>query len=249
MGPQIRIGFAVGVALTLSACGTLYKLDVTAYSEPDIELEKSYVVLSGSPHIDVRSTEFQEYANLLERALAPKGYRRVSDQELSAAALGIYVSVSVGDPSKRIHKVSTAMYETPFGDGSQDIDRSGGSSSGGSGQSGQQSVPIPKAQTEILTGYDELGFGTTVYTKHMNLVAIDLQRYIKDISNVGREKAVPKEVWSIDIETTGQPSDLADVVPVMVAAGQPYLGASTEDVVQIKINSSDSRIAAIKGGR
>ena len=54
---------------------------------------------------------------------------------------------------------------------------------------------------------------------------------------------------SIDIETTGQPSDLADVVPVMVAAGQPYLGASTEDVVQIKINSSDSRIAAIKGGR
>ena len=64
---------------------------------------------------------------------------------------------------------------------------------------------------------------------------------------VGREDAVPREIWSIDIETTGKPSDLAEVVPVMLAAAQPYVGESTDDVVQVRMNGTDRRIDRIKG--
>lgn len=250
MHSRIQIGVAAGLALGLSACGTLYTLDVTAYNNPNVELGKSYVILSGNPDVGVNSPEFLEYASQVERALAPKGYRRVGEKALTEAALGIYVAVDMGDPSKRYHSVSTAVYEQPFGDGSQDIDRSSGGSAGGSGggQSAQPSVPAAVEASEFLTGYEETGFATTVYTKHLNLVAVDLQKYIRDINSVGRADAVPKEIWSVDVETTGQPDDLHEVFPVMIAAAQPYLADSTRDVVQVKISESDKRVNAIKRG-
>ena len=104
-----RIGIAAGVALALSGCGTLYTLDVTAYNNPNLELDKTYVVLSGNPNLDVNSVEFQEYAAQVERALSPKGYRRIDEDQLSDAALGVYISFGVGDPSKRVQAVNTAI--------------------------------------------------------------------------------------------------------------------------------------------
>ena len=102
---------------------------------------------------------------------------------------------------------------------------SGGGSSGGGGTTGAQTMPTTPAP-EYVSAVEETGFATTVYTKHLNLVAIDLQQYIKDIGEVGRQEAVPVEVWSVDIETTGQPSDLSEVFPVMMVAGNRLLAAA-----------------------
>lgn len=249
MNSPTRIGVAAGVALALSGCGTLYTLDVTAYNNPNLELDKTYVVLSGNTELDVNSPEFQEYADQVERALSPKGYRRVDEDQLSKAALGIYVSFGVGDPAKRMQAVNTAIYERPFRENSSTTVRTsgiGGGTGSGGGSSGQQ-TPARLPEAEILTGFEKSGYATTVYTKSLNLVAIDLQEYISSIAKVGRSEAVPREVWSIDVETTGQPSDLSDVVPVMVAAGQPYVGDSTDTVVTVKMSDSDRRIDAIRG--
>ena len=62
----------------------------------------------------------------------------------------------------------------------------------------------------------------------------------------GQEEAVPFEVWSIDVETTGSPGDLNEVVPVMVAAAEPYITERTDDVVRVKLNGTSKRISAIK---
>lgn len=251
MHSGIRLGVAAGVAIGLSGCGTLYTLDVTAFNNPNHDLSKTYVILSGNPDINVNSPEFQAYADQVERALSPKGYQRLTEDEVSSAALGVYVSVDMGDASKRFHKVSTAVYETPYSENSLDVLRSSGNApagGGGGGQQGQQATPIKSPEREVLTGYEQAGFATTVYTKHLNLVAIDLQKYIRDIASVGRSDAVPTEIWSINVETTGQPKNLDEVVPVMVAAGQPYVGASTDDVVTIKMSGSDKRINSIKEG-
>jgi hypothetical protein len=239
---------AVGLtctAIVLSGCGTLYNLQVTAHNSPNIDPGKSYVILSGNPELRVASPEFIEYANQVERALDSKGYHRVADGDLAAAALGVYVSAAISDPARRYNEVSTGMYETPYGDETGSQGRSGGSSSGGGGTSGQQSAPTAPAP-ELLSGIKNSSFATTVYTKHLNLVAVDLQKYISEINSVGREDAVPVEVWSVDVETTGQPSDLSEVFPVLVAASQPYLGDKTEDVVILKMSGSDKRVTQIK---
>jgi len=238
------------IALTVSGCGTLYKLDVTAYNNPNIDVGTSYVILSGNPDIPVSSPEFVEYASQVERALEPKGFTRVADDDPTKAALGIYVSMAVSDPAKRYHSVQTGLYESPYADESAAAVRGSGQSGGsnpGSGGTSQAKMPASPAP-EMLSGVAENSFATTVFTKHLNLVAIDLQSYIKEIAEVGREDAVPVEVWSVDIETTGQPSDLSEVFPVMVAAGQPYLGDSTDDVVQTKLSGSDQRVQHIKSG-
>jgi hypothetical protein len=239
-----HVGGITGVALGLSACGTLYRIDVTAYNDPKVELEKTYVVLSGTPEIQVNSPEFNVYADQVERALAGKGYRRLAANELADAALGIYFSADIGDPSKRYHTVATGFYESPYAENPTSVVRSSGQNSGG-----QRPPPPPPPPPEALTGYEETGFATTVFTKHLNLVAVDLQEYLKDIAALGREQAVPREIWSIDIETTGKPADLMEAVPVMLAAGQPYLAESTDDVVQVKLSDSDSRVGQIKGSK
>ncbi len=254
---MIRYSFAAGgvagLAVALSGCGTLYKLDVTAYSDPRAELGKTYVVLSGDPDLDVNSAEFAEYAKQVERALAPKGYQRVSGNDLSAVDLGIYLAADISESGKRYHKVSTPMYEGPTPDNLGAATTSyggppsgGGSGGGGGGQQGM-TVEVPPQPREILSGYEQTSFATTVYTKHLNLIAVDLQQYLQDIARVGREDAVPREIWSIDIETTGKPSDLTEVIPVMLAAGQDFVGESTEDVVQVRMNGTDRRIGQIKG--
>jgi hypothetical protein len=241
-----RISGAVALAIGLGGCGTLYKLDVVAFSEPDYEIGKTYVVLSGDPNVSVDSPEFNQYADQVERALAAKGYERVGEDELSTAALGIYLTTGISDPSKRYHEVKTGVYEAPYALENQTaITRSGTNSSGG--QSGGQPTPVPIPREQMLAGYEKAGFATTVYTKHLNMTAVDLQQYMQDIAKSGDAAATPKEVWSIEIETTGKPSNLAEVIPVMLAAGQPYVADSTEDVVRIKLSESDKRIDNIRG--
>lgn len=242
-----RNGTTVILALSLSACGTLYKLEVAAASDPSANFDKTYVLLSGNSGLDMKSPEFNEYSAQIERALSLKGYQRLGEDQLSAAAVGIYLSVGMGDPSRRVHTVSQGLYETPYAENSTAVVRASGNNSGGGGQSGQQqSNPVSTPAPEVLTGYQNTGFATTVYTKHLSLVAIDFPSFVSDVARVGRENAKPRTIWSIDVETTGQPSDLSEVVPVMIAAATPYVGTTTDGFVQVKLSSDDKRIQAIK---
>lgn len=236
---------AAGVSLAcvvLTGCGSLYKLDVIAYNNPAVTTDKDYVFLSGSPRLPLGSPEFEDYARKVEAVLDEKGYRRIDGDELSEADLGIYLALGIGPPEKRTHKVSRGMYESPLGQGPlEDVKNSGSGGAGG----GSPPPPPPPAPDPLLVGYEELGFKTTVYTKFTSIVAVDLQQYLRDIESLGREDAVPKEVWRVEIETTGTPSDLSEAAAVMLVGVKPYIEKSTPDVVSIKVDSSDSRVRTI----
>lgn len=244
-----RVGIVAFMSVFLSGCGTLYKLDVIAAADSSKSFAKTYVLLPGSPELDIESADFDSYAAVVERSLEPMGYIRQDVDQLSFAALGIYVSAGIGNASKRVHTVTQPIVETPYPENSPGAVRSSGSSSGsgGSGQStGQQPPPATMPTREVLTGYQRSGFVTTVYTKYLSLRAIDLPGFAEEVARVGRDNAVPVTIWSIDVETTGQPSDLNEVVPVMVAGGQAYIGKTTNGYVQLKISSTDKRIRAIQ---
>jgi hypothetical protein len=243
MYPVARLVGIAGLAIGLSACGTLYKLDVTSYSDPGAEVGKTYIILPGSSSLDINSQEFDTFAAQVERALDTKGYTRVPGEDLSSAALGIYISAVISDPSKKFHTVTSGVYEKPYAENTTSAVRSSGNSGS---QNTQRPVPVPAPTPEVLAGYEQAGFATTVFTKQLNIVAVDLQRYLRDIATVGKSEAVASEVWSVDVETTGQPSDLSAAVPVMVAAGMPYIGASSESVVSVKLSETDPRVTAIK---
>ncbi len=238
MNSMIRICGVACLALNLSACGTLYKLDVYAINDPSQDLGKTYVILSASPELGVNSPEFMAYANQVEKVLQPKGYVRSEGTDLSSVALGVYLSANISDPSKKYYKVKTVVYENSSNDDNEPNSRR---------SSSPTKPPKPLEPTQdINPDVAESGFATTVFTKHLNLVAFDLQKYLQDIAAKGQEEAVPFEVWSIDVETTGSPGDLNEVVPVMVAAAEPYITERTDDVVRVKLNGTSKRISAIK---
>lgn len=245
MNSLTRICGVACLTLSLSACGTLYTLDVYAVNDPEHDLDKTYVILSANPELKIDSPAFISYASQVEKALAAKGYERKSGDDLSSVALGIYLSANISDPSKKYHMVQSGIYEaSSYSEDSPGSTRNSGGNT--PGQNPQAPVTPPQAQPEILAGIEETGFATTVYTKHLNLIAFDLQKYLQDIATVGREEAVPAEVWSVDVETTGQPSDLLEVVPVMVAAAEPYMTERTDDVVRVKLDGASKRVGAFK---
>jgi len=243
-----RYALVSSCVLGLSACGTLYKLDVDANHQADALPGKTYVVLSADPSLDVKSAEFGQYAGQLERALQPHGYTRVANDAVADAALGVYISAGVGDARKSYHTVNRAIYETQ--------DRSGGAGVAARNadqrqQQGGKSVGGPtsldRTPEQQLSGYEKNAFATTVYTKHLSVMAVDLQQYLNDIQTNGRDKAVPQELWSVDVETTGSPESLARVMPVMIAASQPFLGTGVDDNVQVSLSEGDRRVRSIKG--
>ena len=253
MTSMIRIGGLTGLALCLSACSTLYAVDVTAYSNPNVELDKTYVLLSGSPNLDMKSPEFDEFANQVERALAPMGFQRVSGDDLSSVALGVYIASDVGEAKKRFHSVTTPLVESAYTEDAIAGTRSEIQSGGGGNSQTQGNTPLlpPPADERIdpHVGYERTAFATVVYTKYLNLMAVDLQKYLRDLSSAGQSGAVPREIWSVDIESTGQPGTLIEAFPVMIAAGQPYLTGTTDEVVRVKISATDKRVNAIKGSQ
>jgi hypothetical protein len=249
MNSLTRIGSVAGLAMSLSACGTLYKLDVVAHNNPNHDLGSNYVILSSDPKLDVNSPDFAKYASQLERALAAKNYHRVAEENIDDADLAIYFFAGISDPAKRYHEVNSAVTETAYDTTSTREAQTVGGGQGGGGSQGQgnQTRSIEPPPPDVLIGYEKRQFATTVYLKHLNIQAVDLHSYARDIKQLGRDKAVPKEIWSVEVDTTGSPSDLDEVVPIMIAAAQPYFGVSTDDNVRVKMSESDSRISSIKG--
>ncbi|WP_156762700.1 hypothetical protein [Woeseia oceani] len=238
----------VGLVLSVSACGTLYELDVSAHKSNVSAPGNTYIILSNDQDFPLESPQFDQYASQLERAMAEHGYQRIAEDQLNAASFAIYVSADISDPKKSYHTVSRAMYETPYTQGASAAARNtGSSSSGGQGaQSAGQPTVLDLPPVEQLSGYEQNAFATTVFTKHMSLVAVDLQKYLSDIKQRGRSNAVPEELWSVDVETTGSVDDLLEAVPVMIAAAEPYLGDSTEEQVRISLSEGDKRVRRIR---
>jgi hypothetical protein len=242
-----QIGSAVGLTLTLSACGTLYKMDVAAYSSTSDSLGNTYVILSADPKFTIGSPEFELHADQLERALDAKGFQRVSGDNLAEAALGIYLSTSISDPSKVFRYSAAPVYSESSTESMESANKDSSSTGRTKMVTNGMFDTLPGAPTETLDGYQQNGFATTVYTKQMNLIAVDLQRYLQDIQSRGRSDASPIEVWSVDIQCTGQPSSLSEVIPVMIAAAEPYIADETGDVVRVRLSETDKRVSRIKG--
>ena len=242
-----KIGSTMGIALTLSGCRTLYKIDVAAYAHADESLGNTYVILSADPKMRLQSPQFELHASQLERAMSKRGFERVSDEELNRAALGIYVSAYISDPAKIYHQVQTPVYTQGANEDLGSAAKNAAEAGGGSTGTARENM-LPPAPLESWDGVEKAGFATTVYTKHLNLIAVDLQRYLKDIQSLGREEASPIEVWSVDVESTGQPDDLSVVIPILIAAAEPYIASETGDVIRVKLTETDRRVRSIKSG-
>jgi hypothetical protein len=239
---------ALAILIALTGCGTLYTLDVTANSNESIDSEKTYIVVSGSPGLPAESPAFDAYAAQLEKVLADHGYTRVDSDDFDKASIAVYLTAAISEPGKEYHTVRTSQKETIDPEFASSAVRSSGNKAQSSSGGGSSS-PVEYAPAERLTGYQQAKFATTVYTKYLNLVAIDLADYLEDVNTKGKSEAVPEELWSVDVTTTGSPDSLDEAMPVMLAAAKPYIGSDSDEPVRVSLDESSRAVAAIRGKR
>lgn len=75
-------------------------------------------------------------------------------------------------------------------------------------------------------------------TRWMNLTAIDM--------SVFRKTKKVSEVWTVDVASTGDSDDLRYIMPMMLAACEPYIGRQTEAQIYIEMSPNDERIERIR---
>lgn len=87
------------VLIGLSACAStnIYST-ANGFSVGSPPTGSTYLLLSDSEKVSEEGLEFREYASLVERALAAKGWRRVS--EFSAADQIVFAGYGIGNPQK-----------------------------------------------------------------------------------------------------------------------------------------------------
>ena len=238
---------SLALGVCLSGCSTLYKVDVYATSEAEGDQTGNYVIVPADSDYQYGNPEFEQLVSLLDAALTQQGYARHDKDDWQSADIAIYVSSDVSEPGRVYRQVSAPVYEPPIAEAPPPRNAGGASQSTSSsgGSTSSQPMPVPIPQEDRLIGYTKMGFSHEVYAKTLRVVAVDLQQYLGDIAKQGAQAAKPRELWRVDIESTGSPKDMQRVLPVLVAAGQPWFGRATDDTVHVRLTENDRRVTAL----
>lgn len=225
-----------GAALFLSACGggLLVKSDVDSIvsTSPDAAANKHFVLLPASKDVDPSDLEFQEYCRYVATALAKHGFEPA--KTLNDADVIIFMAYGIGNPQNRQFTYSLPVYG-----------QTGVTSSNTTGTINSYGGYTTYNGTTMytpsygITGYQKYTSSTTTYFRYMRLDAIDLKQY--------RATQKIEPLWKMTVTSTGTINDLRRIMPVLVAASQPYLATNTEHKIEVDLDADDSEVLTIKG--
>lgn len=242
--PLLRLWYLIGgLSLMASGCGTLYELEIVARNEEGTTPQGTYVLLPGDSTVPVDSEEFQKYAAFVERGLVDKHLTRLPVSRIGSADMAIVVRYGTGDPEEVAYTNTVPMFQSISKPGPEP-----GPSGSGSGQTPQNTSEStgtvdPPPDNELL-GTSTYTFVRTVFWRDLSLRAIAFD-WVPNESPSVRKTA---DLWYVAVATQGSSTDLDEVMPAMVAAAAPYVGANLDQPVTEKLNGVSPRIKRIRGG-
>jgi len=172
---------------------------------------------ASNPATDI-TLQFREYASLVERTLRSKGLVRVLDSD--QAQLVVLLDYGIGD-----EKRTSRVYSVPtFG-------QTGNTATYNPGVSYRGQVQIPPSVTNTPTmGVTGSSTGSVVdssYDRWLKLTAISSPEF--------KTNGTIRELWQVDVKSTGSSNDLRRILPIMVYAAREYIGVNTGKAVDIKV--------------
>jgi hypothetical protein len=240
------IGSLLGMTVlaVLSGCGTLYELEVRAVNPESSKLEGTYVLIPQTSDIDRESAEFMKFADQIERGLANSELQRLPSAQLADADMIIVVDYQVGDPELVGHSSEVPMFQSRGSVESEEgAKETGGRPRPSQGANAPTGV-VDAPPTKELVGTQAYTFVRTVYWRELSLRAITFDWDGSDFSSISRTGSL----WIVMVSSLGSSGDLNEVMPVMIAAVQPYIGVHSEELIVEKMNGIDKRIKAISEG-
>lgn len=221
------LGF-IAVLSLLGGCATTYRFKVDALASPEAPTGGTFVM--ESPHEEGRPgsrLRYREAADYVQRALVSRGWRVASGRE--EAAMIITLEAKVSDPLNESERIMDPVYYRTWGR-SQVVrtpvfDREGK-------RVGSVATHVYLPPETHFAGYQDRERSIIVYEKSLQLTA----------RSPGGD-----ELWTLSVRTVDQSSDLRSYIPLLAAAALPYVGATTDGSLVVKVGEDDEAVRYLRG--
>lgn len=218
--------FLLFIALILfccafTGCASQYKVNVNGITAgPDVVAGSNCVIVPGNENI-AGDLAFREFSVYVADALSRNGYRVTNSENI--AQTGILMSYWVGDPLETFQSSPAVSIGAGFYDGW------GRHHHGGWGWGFAPSFYIP---LNDISSY-------TTYGCYLSLAAYNIPEY--------RSTGKVNYLWQLNVAIRSDSSDLRALMPVLVAAAEPYIGHNTGNQLVVTIDKDDPYLLQLQG--
>jgi hypothetical protein len=199
-----------------------YAVAINAFADQSGPPLRSYFLLPLDSNISTDDLEFREYAQYVHKALAARGFDRVSSME--SALVYVFLGYGIGEPKEHTYSYNVPTWGQT---GVSAAHTSAAVTSFGTVATVNSSTSY--TPTYGVTGYQTRTGSFTTFTRHLMLSAIDGEFY--------RRTGRIKEVWRTRVVSVGQSGDLRAVLPLMVVGSYDFIAASSGQIVNRSIEA------------
>lgn len=227
---RFQFVFLPFIALLLSSCATQVAVDVNAISDLSRQdYGKRYFLTNVNHETPSDDLYFREFRRYFDYALQKQGYTKADSRD--NADLEIQFHYGVSDGRSGVQTYSWPIYET-FGGETMTVTEKVTDSSGQT-RTINRTVYLPAYVRQIGNSYETRSY--TLYNRYVNLAALPIK---------GEHSESP--VWSVNISSVGESSDLRAIMPYIAAASMPLLGKNSGQQQHFELSPNDPVIREMR---
>lgn len=221
--------------LAWAGCQTnTYSVKVNAIANEEKASGESYRVVTkngGDPRTDLRTREAVEY---VKAALSGRGLYEAPNPE--SADMVVEVDYDVEPPRVEFETRSVPVFARMEGGVRSVIVPTRNSN----GQVTYRRISVMDPPTQELIGFEDKTIPVTVYEKYLRVSA-------RENVQSGDDKP-PEQLWSVYVSNEAEDDDIRKALPVLASVVVDYIGVTTEEDHEVKVDSETEEVAFIKQG-
>ena len=218
--------------VSLGGCASRAEVKVNSLPKPKAEDAISYRIHNANPAIDANSFQSKEAVGFVSSALSGKGMYEAPPG--APAALVVDLDYGISPPQRRYQTVQEPIYGNVPGE-STPVGRTVGTDINGPIN---QTVWVQGPSTYGVIGSRDVLVALDIYEKHLRLSARE-----NKVAEGG--KPVP-EVWTVEVISEGEGSDLRQALPILAAVAIDSVGKDSHGQKIIRRKDTDKPVVYVK---
>ncbi|WP_455200311.1 hypothetical protein [Kaarinaea lacus] len=220
------------LAVILSACASRVVVNVNAISDPQVtDYGKRYYLTNVNEDVATNDLYFLEFRRYFDHILKKQGL--INSKTRDEADFEIQFQYGISDGRTAVQTYSWPIYET-FGGYSVTVTEKITDSEGQT-RTVQRTSYVPAYVQRVGSTYETRSY--TIYNRYANLAALPIR-------TTGDRQPTP--IWSINIHSVGETSDLRAIMPYLAAASIPFLGRNSGQQQVFELSHDDPTVVELR---
>lgn len=229
---NIRLILFVCLSAMLSACASHVIVNVNAISDPQIQdYGKRYYLTNVNEDVATNDLYFLEFRRYFDHILKKQGL--IISKTRDEADIEIQFQYGISDGRTAVQTYSWPIYET-FGGYSVTVTEKITDSEGQT-RTVQRTSYVPAYVQRVGSTYETRSY--TIFNRYANLAALPIR-------TTDDQQATP--IWSINIHSVGETSDLRAIMPYLAAASVPFLGRNSGQQQVFEMSHDDPIVVELR---